>query len=74
MCSHIGLRMTAFTISLTQLCACAVEYGGWSESSNRGVIHVTAGSRLASMSGTMRSTGRMCSCQRSVWNTFPMPL
>ena len=33
-----------FTMSVTQLCACFVLNGGWSESWNRGVIHVTDGS------------------------------
>ena len=40
----------AFTMSVTQLCACFVLNGGWSESWNRGVTHVTGGRAFASMS------------------------
>ena len=47
-------------MSVTQLCACRVLNGGWSESWNRGVIHVTGGSASASMSRMMSSTGQMC--------------
>ena len=61
-------------MSVTQLCECPVENGGWSESSNLGVTHVTGGSEPASMSCTSRSTGRTCSCHRSVWKTFEIPL
>ncbi len=49
-CSHMSERITAFTMSVIQLCAKAELYGGWSESWKRGVTHVTAGSVPASMS------------------------
>ncbi len=52
-------------MSVTQLCACFVLNGGWSESWNRGVTHVTEGKEPASMSRRRSSTGQMCSSQNS---------
>ena len=67
--------MTAFTMSVTQLCENDVLYGGWSDSSNRGVTHVTGGSRFALMSVTRSSTERTCAFQyASSWKTSWMPL
>ena len=40
-----------------------VLYGGWSDSSKRGVTHVTGGSRSALMSATRLSTERTCAFQ-----------
>ena len=74
MCSHMSERITLFTIFVTQLCAWPVENGGWSESWKRGVTQVTGGRAFASMSSRIVSTERMCSCHRSVWNTFETPL
>ncbi len=74
MCSQSSLSITALTTSVSQLCAKHVLSGGWSESSNRGVTHVTAGSRPARMSCGSRSTERIRSGRhRSVWKTPSMP-
>ena len=72
-CSHIGLRMIAFTTSASQLCEKHVLSGGWSESSNLGVTQVTGGNRFALMSSTSASTERVCSWNMSEWNTGPIP-
>ena len=70
MCSQSSLSITALTTSVSQLCAKHVLSGGWSESSNRGVTHVTEGSRPARMSCGSRSTERIRSGRhRSVWKT-----
>src|SRR6266550_9354335 len=74
-CGHIGPVMTAFTMSITQLCVNEDDAGGWSDSWKWGTTHVTAGRRSALMSTTRSSTlCRQCSCHRSLWNTLPMPL
>ena len=74
-CSHASLAATASTMSVTQLCAHAELYGGWSDSWNRGVTQLTEGSVPAWMSFTIRSTGRMCAFQYPVsWKTSWMPL
>ncbi len=74
-CSHMSLFITAFTTSVSQLCANDELAGGWSESAKCGVTHVTAGSSFASMSCTNRSTEfAACSFHRSVWKTPSIPL
>jgi hypothetical protein len=73
-CSQSSVSITAFTMSVTQFCAWQVLSGGWSESSKRGVTHVTAGRSPSRMSRTIRSTGRMRSERhRSVWYTPAIP-
>ena len=61
--SHMSPVITAFTMSVTQLCENEVLYGGWSDSSKRGVTHVTAGRLFALMSFTSASTERTCAFQ-----------
>ena len=60
---HIGLAMIAFTTSVVQFCPWQNEYSGCSESSKRGVTHVTGGRRPSAMSSSSPSTGNMCDRQ-----------
>jgi hypothetical protein len=57
--------MIAFTTFVVQFSPWQKLYSGCSDSSNRGVIHVTGGRRPARMSSTTSSTGNMCRCHRS---------
>ena len=62
--SHIGARMIALITFVDQFSPWQKLNSGCSESSKRGVIHVTGGSRPSRMSSTTSSTGRMCLAHR----------
>ena len=73
--SHMSLAITAFTMSVTQLCANDELYGGWSDSSNRGVTHVTAGQRVRlDVLHDRDRPGCTCAFTDRSWNTSWMPL
>ena len=55
--------MIAFTISVVQFSPWHMLYSGCSESSNRGVTHVTGGSSPAWACSANASTGKMWVCQ-----------
>src|ERR687898_761211 len=64
--SQCGPSMTAFTILVVQFSPWHMLYSGCSDTSNRGVTHVTGGSSPRRACRTHRATGEMWSEQHLV--------